>query len=267
MATGLKFTLGGKTLSFQTSDTLNEGIISAHIYDDDMPELRLNDFPLARADGQKFVSEFYGAKSIRVDGLIRSVTASGLDGQIDNTKLFLSPKTMGVLTVSRGTGDRNYAVAVKTFTVTRDSTDVTRAPFAAEFTCEPGFGQEPTYNAWTTFSGVTSGSFQFNVLTSGTAPYSPEIRLHIVAVSQLGNMTLTNLATGDILTLARVFSAGENLSVNTSVSRILVNGSGITYSGVMPSFTAVSGTNPILVTSTSGTQTFDVSVNYVPVYL
>jgi len=88
-----------------------------------------------------------------------------------------------------------------------------------------------------------------------------------VSASQLGNVTVKNLATGDILTLARVFSAGENLSVNTTTSRVLVNGSGITYSGVMPSFIVVSGTNPLLVTSASGTQTFDVSVNYVPVYL
>lgn len=250
----------------QATDT-TEGIIAEFVGDDNMPDIRTNEYPLAHADGQKFVSSYWGAKDIKVVGVIKSVTASGLDGQVDNFKLNLYPRAIGNLVVGRGTGDRAYPAYVKSVIIQRDSVDITRVPFEVMFTCEQGFGQEPSYEAVTTFSGITAGSFQFNVLTSGTAPFTPKIQFNTVAASQLGNVSMQNLASGDIITFARAFAAGDLMVIDTDNQTVQVGGSGITYSGIMPSFLAVSGTNPIRITTASGTQTYAVSVIYRPKFL
>ena len=252
--------------SLQTADPTN-GVIASHIYDDSMPEVRLIDFPLSRQDGYKAVASYWGNKSIKVDGLIKSVTASGLDGQVDLFKQNLYPQSQGILIVGRGTGNRQYNSWVKSVSITRDSVDITRAPFEVEFICEGGFGQEPTYNAFTTFSGLTSGSFQFDVVTSGNAPFKPVLQYKVQGASQLGNVVIKNLTTNDIISVARTYSVGDVLKIDTNYNQVTVAGSGITYSGVMPRFTAQSGVNTLLVTSQSGTQTFDFSVGYIPQWL
>lgn len=266
MATNASWVSGNNTLNLQTV-TPTEGIITSHILDDDMPDIRISDFPLARQDGQKFVSAYFGQKTVKLDGVIKSTTASGLDGQVDNFKLKLYPKAVGQLTVGRLTGDRLYNVVVKSLTITRDSADTTRAPYSAEFSVESGFGVEPTYWAMTTFSGVTVSPFQFDVLTSGTAPFQPEIRIKAQAASQWGLLTIKNLATGDIINFSKVWAVSDNMSIQTNHASVLVNGSGITYSGVMPRFLATSGVNTLVITALSGTQTFDIAVLYQPVYL
>lgn len=262
MATNITF----NGYNLQTADPTN-GVITSHIYDDNMPDVRLLDYELARQDGFKQVSSYFGNKSIKIDGLIKSVTASGLDGQVDLFKQNLYPKAVGQLIVARGTGNRLYNSYVKSVGITRDSFELTRAPFQVEFICEPGFGQEPTYTAFTVFSGVTQGSFQFDVATSGNAPYKPDINIKVQAASQFGNLTMKNLTTNDVIGVARTYSVGEVLDINTAAASVTVAGSGITYSGVMPTFIAVSGVNTLLFTAQSGTQTVDISVAYIPQWL
>jgi len=256
----------GTPYSLQTADPTN-GVISSHIYDDAMPDIRLVDTPTSRQDGFKAIASYWGQKSIKVDGLIKSVTASGLDGQIDLFKRSLYPQVEGQLIVGRGTGDRLYNSWVKSVSITRDSTDITRAPFQVEFVCEGGFGLEPTYIATTTFSGITSSSFRFDIATSGTAPFKPLLQFKVQAASQLGNVTILNQTTNDQMTIARQFSVGEILAINSELAQVTVAGSGITYSGVLPKFLAQSGVNSMLITSASGTQTYDFSVEYTPKWL
>lgn len=260
----ISLTFNGYNL--QTADPTN-GIITSHIYDDNMPDIRLIDFPLARQDGFKEVASYWGNKSIKIDGLVKSVTASGLDGQIDLLKRNLYPQAVGQLIVGRGTGNRLYNSFVKSVAITRDSFELTRAPFQIEFICEPGFGQEPTYTAFTVFSGVTTPSFQFDITSSGNAPFKPEIKVKTQAASQFGNLTIQNLTTNDIIGIARTYSVNDVLDINTINASVTVAGSGITYSGVMPRFIAVSGVNTLLVTAQSGTQTYDISVAYIPQWL
>lgn len=257
---------GGTAFNLQTSDP-NNGVITSHFYDDDLPDVRMTDFPLARQDGAKFVSAYYGQKDIKVDGLIKSATASGLEGQIDLFKKQLYIRAGGVLSKTSDLSTRSYAAYVKSIAIKRDSTDITRAPFSLDFTVESGFSVEPFYVAQTTFSGVTQANFNFNVISSGTAPYQPNINIKVNAASQLGDITLINQASGETINIPSVFQANELLQINTSLAQVTVNGSGITYSGVMPRFLAVSGINPIKLTSASGTQNLDININYAPVYL
>lgn len=251
----------------QTSNS-SEGYITEFIDDESSPKIRVDIDELANSNGAKWLSSFYGTKSIKASGTIRSVTASGVEGKIDEFKLNLYPAAVGRLRTVKAGNFRDYDVIVKSVGIKREAYQTTIAPWEAEFEVVRAFGYRPDVYYRTTFSGVTASSFDVNILSSGNAPYEPIIRLKVNSASQLGNITLRNLATGDVMTFARTWSAGDQLEINLE-SGLIPNmlGSGVTYSGIQMSFIAASGINPLRVTTASGTQNFDVSVAYKPKYL
>lgn len=252
---------------FNMQTDATNGFIVTDVGDDKSPDITLMDYNLARRDGQKAVSSFYAGKTIPVKGYIKSVTASGLEGLIDQLKLNLYPKAEGNLDITKGLGKRRYKSFVKSLSITRDGFQTTMAMFEAAFQCERAFGEEPTYTAMTSFSGVSASTFTVPVLTSGTAPYTPYIQLKVNTASQLGNIAMRNLATGDPISFARRFSAGEILNIDVEKQSANILGSGVTFSGIMPTFVAVSGVNPLQIISASGTQNYDVSIYFKPKYL
>lgn len=246
----------------------DEGYITEFIDDESSPTIRPDVANFPSQNGGKWLSSFYGTKPIKAGGTIRSVTASGLEGKIDELKLVLLPSAVGRLRTVKAGNFRDYDVIVKSVGIKREAYQTTKAPWEAEFEVVRSFGYRPDVYYRTTFSGLSGASFDMNILSSGNAPYEPIIKLKVNTASQLGNITLRNLATGDVMTFARTWSAGEQLEINLEAGTLAnVLGSGVTYSGILMSFIAASGINPLRLTLASGTQNYDVSVAYKPKYL
>ena len=251
----------------QTTST-NEGIITENIDDESSPKIRADIAEFRSQNGGKFLSSYYGTKPIKANGTIRSVSASGIEGKIDEFKLKLYPSAVGRLRTLKAGNYRDYDVIVKSVGIKREAYQTTVAPWEAEFEVIRSFGYRPDVYYSTTFSGVTAASFDVNILSSGNAPYEPIINIKINSAPQLGNLTMRNLATGEVMTFARAFSAGEQLVINLESGALPnIQGSGVTYSGIQPSFIAVSGINPLRITMASGTQNYDISAAYKPKYL
>jgi hypothetical protein len=254
-------------LDMQTTG-VDEGIITEYIDDESSPKIRPDIAEFPNLNGGKWLSSYYGTKPIKAGGTIRSVTASGLEGKIDEFKLKLYPSAVGRLRTVKAGNYRDYDVIVKSIGIKREAYQTSMTPWEAEFEVVRAFGYRPDVYYRTSYSGITASSLDVNILSSGNAPYDPIIRLKVNSASQLGNVTMRNLATGDVMTFARQFSAGEQLEINLETGAMInINGSGVTYSGIQMSFIAVSGTNPLRVTLASGTQNYDVSVAYKPKYL
>lgn len=253
--------------NMQTTST-DEGILTEIIDDESSPKIRADMTELPNQNGGKWLSTYYGTKPLKASGSIRSVTASGLEGKIDEFKLNLYVAAVGRVRTLKAGNFRDYDVIVKSVGIKREAYQTTVAPWEVEFEVVRAFGYRPDVYYRTTFSGLTQASFDVNVISSGNAPYDPIIKLAVNTASQLGNITMRNLATGDVMTFARVWSAGEQLEINLEKGTLAnVLGSGVTYSGVLMSFIAISGINPVRLTLASGTQNYDVSVAYKPRYL
>jgi hypothetical protein len=247
---------------------VSEGILTSHINDESMPTVDVDMAMLANQNGGKWLSSWHGTKPISQDGTIRSVTASGLEGKIDEFKLRLYTGAVGTFRTTKAGQFRDYDVIINSVSIKREPHEVTIAPFHVEYTVVSAYGYRPDVYYRTTFSGVTTSPFDVNILSSGNAPYLPIIRFKVNSATQLGSLSLRNLATGEVMTFARQFNAGENLELNLESGQIVnINGSGVTYSGIQLTFIATSGINPLRITTLSGTQNYDISVAYKPRYL
>lgn len=249
------------------TDNTTDGIITSAIRDMDMPDVQMDKDKLNARDGEKWLSSNFGKKTIQVEGKIISVSASGLEGRVDEFKRCLYPKAVGLLRTTKAGQLREYEALVSSVAISQEAYETTMVPFIVRFEVPAGFGYRPDIVCATTFSGVTSSSFIANVLTSGNAPYLPVIKVKINSATQLGRLTLENLATQDKMTFARAFSAGEQVELDLDGDLPNILGSGITYSGLWINFIAYSGINPLKITTASGTQNYDVSVAYKPRYL
>lgn len=105
------------------------------------PERNLSSLALAREDGEILISDHYGPKSVRLQGLLRGSSQADLEAKIDEFKeLFSRPEK--VLAIAWAAGTREYVATCARHEFDRDHYHLSMVPWFAEFVVLSGEGRD-----------------------------------------------------------------------------------------------------------------------------
>lgn len=221
-------------------------------------------------DGAKQTNYSYSGRTIMIEGMLSSVTASGLDGKLDEFK----KNIIGAMAVNldfdyEGT-TRRYVVNVKNVALPKEHYNLTMSPFSIE--CEainPPFGLDTVSVSGITSTTLVSGTITGTTVISGTANPRPLIRFVVNTASTLTDIEFKNNTTATSIKISPTsFSNNDIVEIDTDLYTVNMNNAPVNFTGTLPTFTP--GTNNwqiSLYTTASGTsidvqQTADTSQDF-----
>lgn len=241
----------------------SEYIITSNFNVKSMPELKLNVGAVSRRQGGKYLGNEFGNKTITMEGFIKSVTASGLIGLIDEMQKILAVPEQP-LTVNTG---RTYIATCIRCDIPEMNYTQSLVPFTIEFITVDPFALGSTQTAeFTIPAGVLSKTV--SVTISGSVYAEPSITFTTISGagdSGIRAITVSHANTGYEINISGIFS--KNVSSIFDFDNHLVTVSG-TLKDFIGAFSRMQiGTNTINIT-VSGNNTYGITgaISYRPRY-
>lgn len=217
--------------SFQSDTIITESIIG----DDSLPAKNLGVYELPVIDGAKKTFEHVQARRITIRGILKSTTASGLVGKMEELKEVTTREDKQLVINHPGDYPRIYtASVVGSPKIEREFHHVTIAPFQVEFIClEPWsvrttVGVSGVYNVLGAITNISLG-------ISGTLDPKPTLYFNTTASGT--KFVVQNNTTGKSMEVTTSFSGiGRSLIIDCENFDVLLDNSPTDYRGTFPSF-------------------------------
>ena len=227
-------------------------------------EIRKNRNP--REDGMKIETDNYRAKVLSVRGVILKSTVALLEDEIDQMKKYLSAQN-GQLEIRAASGlKRIWDANVINFDsiFSRDSGDITRAPYSIRFECLESFGRSEDRQIESA-TAVTSATKNYELWNGGSYKTKPIFTIAFDAASAVSKVNIKNNTTGKEIEITRTFAASELLEVNGETKEVTVDSSAVDFDGFF--FDLETGANSITITLTSTSHSYTLSSKFYKNYL
>lgn len=231
---------------------------------DSDPVRVLASYKIARRDGEKLVSAYWGKKEITINGYIQDDNQQEFELDVDIFKKITSQKS-GSLEIMYNNQFRRYIATVEELKISRDSYNIDWSPFSIKFLVPDGKGYDTSSTIETYSVVITSGSvFAGTFYNDGTADAFPTIRIQINSLSSVNSFYLSDGIR--ILTITNTFHNGDIITIDFLNFIIKLNIAQINSSGAFPLF-PVGGTNFRLYTDGTSSANLTVSFIYDKAYL
>lgn len=243
------------SVQFDSTEIINTTYRPRFIQHETVADRNVASSPLAREDGDVFISERYGPKRIALSGVIVGTSEADLESKIDTFKELFS-RTQKNLDISWNGGTRRYVATCTRHNFDRDYYHTNMVPWTADFIVPSGVGTDTTTTtalnerALTTTTPATD-SF---TLVGSKAP-KPLITIKgNSATSSIRGIEYKNTDTGEklVVTLNTSLWSTDSFFINCLTSSVTQNittspASAIySFYGVFPTFKI--GTNNVLIT-------------------
>ena len=243
------------SVKFNNTDINNVTYISENTTQDSAPDRVLSSFKIARRDGEKLVSTFWGKKEIDINGYIVGTSQADFEAKADTLKGLLATQAANLDIVYNGVTRRYVATAIEV-KVNRDSYNIDWAPYSVKFLVPLGIGSDTVEIHILNKAGIVATT-DTEIITFGGS-YNPKPR-HLIWINTRGNadvVRLKNTVTGEYMDICLdgIYDGGwiqidENLQTVTSTT---TNPSTV-YSGVFPSTLVGANTFEILMSGSGYT--------------
>lgn len=234
-------------------------------FPDEMPEKQINTATLARRHGQKVISAFFSKKTILLEGYIDAPDRAAMEAARDTLMYRLLPQESNLDLVQAGLS-RTYLVTVQNFAWTH--IEGGKALFSIEFLASDPFGKDTSATALSFSNPRTEANYDHAITIGGS--FDAEIVLTVIVTSGTGLttnkvITITNLATGEAISVTNDWTAGDVLVIDVPNRQVTVNNTVIDYSGVFPLFAP--GVQLLRYSDTFTTRSVSLSGSYYKRYL
>jgi hypothetical protein len=183
------------TVTFDGVDLITTTYTTRFVKHESVADRDISLAPLAREDGQVFISDRYGAKTIKLQGTIKGSSQSDLEQKIDTfTELFSRPQKQ--LDIDFAGGTRRYIATCAHHEFDRDFYHLSIAPWTAEFIVPSGVGKDTTTTQPTAADGDTLNFDPSNPITSAATSFTILGSKAPKPVVTLGNLTFGSAVKG-----------------------------------------------------------------------
>lgn len=157
----------------------------------------------------------------------------------------------GGMILQKESRTRNYKSYVADLTIGDNHYDISRANCSLSFLAYEGVAESTTsYNVLGLANQTTASTSAMITFDGSHTPY-PVISMNINAATNVNAIELTNTTTGDNVTIARTYAAGDKLIIDTKNRSITANGLAVDYNDVLPRFNLGENTIQIAVATTT----------------
>lgn len=220
--------------SLDTSERITESLTTRSA-----PKRLVERARLAAKDGTKVVSALDDEKIITWRGFLKTTTASGLRGLIDEVKQALT-KTEKTLAVTEADVTREYVCSlVDEIEIGQEHYEITAAPIEVQFLAADPYCYDQAYTTWSGTS-ISGTSWTQSLTLSGSAAPAPRLTVDVSISGAVTEIKLTN--NDEWLSVSRPtgqYGFGDNaqLIIDCQAQTVTLSGVNVTFSGVLPSFT------------------------------
>jgi len=146
---------------------------------------------------------------------------------------------------------RNFRSFVEDFDVNMEHYDISRASFTLSVFAYEGIAESTGDYTVLGVTGLTAITYADDVTFEGSYSPLPKFTINVTSATNVTNITFTNVTTGDEIGIARTYSAGDKIVIDTYKREVLANGTAVDYDDVLPRFTL--GKNDIQVSIAGST--------------
>lgn len=253
-------------LEFDGFGLQNTAIISQLILRDSPPSRDVTSYRTPRRDGGGILGSDFAGRSIRVRGILSESTAAALDDAVDEFKRRLAPSEKVLSIKVNGAIRQCVATLVNTQGIfdRRESYHVSTTPFDLEFLSTDPNWRDPEY---TSEDHLSQTSLNVIAGMNNVGSWKADLVLVILieAATAITALNVTNGENDEAITITRSFAAGDVIIIDGETKSLTVNGVEVEYSGIFPR--AEPGDNPVEVTWTGTSLTWNLTVKHKPTYL
>lgn len=243
------------SITFDGTDLVTTTYMTRFVKHESVADRAFSLIPQAREDGSVLISERYGSKIIRLQGIIRASTQADLETAIDTfTELFSRPEKN--LDIDWAGSTRRYVATCQKHDFDRDHFHLSVVPWTAEFIVPSGEGKATSTTSPTQADGDILGNGVSTPITLlGSKPPRPTIVLaNLSAGSNVRGIEYKSVDSGERLIITYPGSWGNSRTItidceNRTVTGDVVDGitKALNFYGVFPHFQV--GTNNVLLTA------------------
>lgn len=146
---------------------------------------------------------------------------------------------------------RNFRSYVEDFDVNMEHYDISRASFNLYIFAYEGVAESTGDYTVLGITGQTAATYTDNVVLEGSYTPLPRFTIDVTAATNVSEITFANVTTGDEVSIARTYAAGDKVVIDTYKREVLTNGVAVDYDDVLPRFTL--GNNDIQISIASTT--------------
>lgn len=230
--------------SYELQDTT---VITSDIDgDDSAPKKSVGVYELPVLNGAKKTFEKYQARRITLQGIIKSPTASGLVGKMEEMKEVVARQDKQ-LTLTYPSYTRIYTGVSSEAGVEfkRASYAINIADYSLTFVCPEPWSVQTTTSVSGVY-GITTPTTALSVGVSGMLDPQPLIFFNTTASGS--RFTIMNQTTGDVIDVPTTFSgSGRSLLIDPYNFQVTLDGTPVTFKGTFPRFKP--GINSLLIST------------------
>lgn len=247
-----------------------EGVVISQFFRESAPLPQITYKQIPRGNGQFAEVARYQRTIIKFKGTLIGSNQVAVEQLMDQMR-----KVIGAMPDDGGTLQLTFAGAARLWDKCYPTSDLeklfdTRDFFNDywvdfNFTLESGsFGRSAQRVAFSPPSSVST-SQTIGLSNTGSAPSDPIITIPVVAAGTLSQIVITNVTTGDSMTVAHTFSNGDTFEMNAEEKTVQVNGANVDFNGVFPSI--ISGDNAYAITFTGSGYVVGLTAQFYPRFL
>ncbi len=234
-------------ISFNKFGMQNGAVVTASFKDDNPPDKVYDTHNFPRGNGRIFVDSHQEVKKIPVKGTIKANTNAEFVQLIrDMKKAFRADN--GVLKKTESNIFVQYIANLVRLNIPRESWNTTYSEFMADFEVFEPYGFDEFRNVKT--QTIITGAFTEELIHDGNVDEARLITTFIIdADDTISEISYTNTATGETITITTPLVTGDILTINGETEEVKKNGVDVKFAGVIPTLKV--GPNPFTGTVTS----------------
>lgn len=252
-------------ITFDGNDLQTASILTSSIQHASIPAKDMKLLSLAHANRSSIPYSNYPSRSIRISGKLVAASIAAMDALEDTFKGYFRGQDKN-LDIDFNSGTRRYIATLSGLSIDRPG-GLQFANFDAEFVCTEPFGRNTASTSALSADNRTSAAYTDEHTFLGTAPYQlPVITITIDAVTGgTGFLKFSNSGNGQgILITGQTFAAADVIIIDCVEKSVTLNGEDIDFIGAFPEFPP--GTQSFSYTDGFTTRTFDIDVDYYPLF-
>jgi predicted phage tail component-like protein len=219
-------------------------------------DLKIN--ALASADGVVVSGDNYNQKRIIIKGVITLTTRELMEQSIEEIKGRLNYRE-AILKLNQSSTTREYTATYETLEISDVAGGFCNV--VINFVCSDPLGYSPNRTTLLTALNLTTTNQSYVVTPTGYYHQLPYITVDVNTVTGgTGDMTLSNLTTGQTITINNVWANGDILIIDAETGDVTINGTASDFTGAIPILEARA--NTIVYTDNFTTRQVDIIISY-----
>jgi len=186
------------SIQFNGTEINNVTYITENTTHDEAPSRSISAFKIARRDGEKLVSAFWGRKEITITGYIIGSNRADFENQVDLLKSLLSPQSAN-LDINYNGVYRRYIATAEEIKINRDSFNIDWAPYSAKFLVPLGIGADTSENNISSVASIVSTPYSVTKTFGGSYNPKPRHRVTLVTRGNADVIRIKNTVTLDYI--------------------------------------------------------------------